>query len=143
IGNDTGAAIMWLDGLRTVRQAGGKVPSGPEWGRAIRKMLMFDDLICNRDRNAGNIMVGPPGELILIDHSRAFITDKELPQKIERVDATLWDRFTALTPADVSRTLGPWLDADAIDAVIERRNRMVDAVNKLVAKNGRARVIIP
>src|SRR5262249_25790278 len=45
IGDDTGAAIMWLDGLRSVKQTGGKVPSGPEWGKAIRKMVMFDNLI--------------------------------------------------------------------------------------------------
>src|SRR3954465_7767278 len=53
IGGETGAAVMWLDAVKSVKQTGGKVPSGPSWGRSIRIMLMFDDLIANIDRNAG------------------------------------------------------------------------------------------
>jgi len=142
IEGDTGAAVMWVDGVRSVKQMGGKVPSGPDWGRPLRKMLMFDALIANDDRNAGNILVGQPGELILIDHSRAFITDLDL-RKFERVDAELWDRMKALTLADLTRVLQPWLDPQAINAIVERRNRMVAAVEKLVAKKSPAQVIIP
>jgi len=140
---ETGAAIMWLDGIKSVKQTGGKVPTGEIWGKALRRMLMFDDLICNRDRNAGNILIGQPGEIVLIDHSRAFIDDKGLPQKLERVDAELWDRMTALTRDDLARTLGAWIDQKAIDAIIVRRDKMVAAVEKLVKKKGRALVVIP
>jgi hypothetical protein len=142
VNGETGAAIMWLGSVRSVKEAGGKVPSGGIWGKPIRKMLMFDNLIANSDRNAGNILLGADGNLILIDHSRAFITDTELVKKVERVDAELWDRVKALTRPDLSRVLGPWLEDDAIDAIIERRNRMVKAVDKLVAKKGAALVII-
>ena len=126
-----------------MKELGGKVPSGGLWGTQIRKMLMFDNLIGNADRNAGNILVGPPGELILIDHSRAFITDKSLPAKVERVDAELWRRVKALTREDLTRALGPWIDDEAIGAIVERRNRIAAAVDKLVAKKGEAAVIIP
>jgi len=143
IEGETGAAVMWIEGPRSVKQSGGVVPSGDIWGKSVRRMIMFDDLICNRDRNAGNILIGAPGELILIDHSRAFIPDKGLPRKIERVDAELWERITALTPADLTRVLGPWIDPKAIDRLVERRRRMIEAVDKLVAKKGRAFVIIP
>jgi hypothetical protein len=84
-----------------------KVPSGEVWGKSIRKMLLFDNLIANADRNAGNILIGSPGELILIDHSRAFITDRRLPNKIERVDAELWERARTLTPEELTRALQP------------------------------------
>jgi hypothetical protein len=140
---ETGAAVMWLEGVRSVKEMGGKVPSGGVWGKPIRKMLMLDNLIGNTDRNAGNILVGPPGELILIDHSRAFITDKKLMSKVERVDGELWDRMKALTRDDLTRALQPWIDGEAIGAIIERRDRMAAAVDQLVAKNGRALVIIP
>jgi len=139
---DRGAAIMWLEGIQSVKQTGGKVPSGPQWGKAARRMLMFDNLIGNPDRNAGNILIGSPGEFILIDHSRAFVARTNI-NKIERVDAELWDRMLALNRADLGRVLGAWLDEGAIDALVTRRDRMTAAVDKLVKKKGRAQVIIP
>jgi hypothetical protein len=142
IEGETGAAVMWLDSPRSVKETGGQVPSGVEWGSAVRRMLMFDDLIGNPDRNAGNILLGIPGELILIDHSRAFVTDTKLPRALQRVDRDLWDRMQALTPDQVRRALGPWLGGKAIEALFERRRRMIKAVDALVAKKGRAAVII-
>ena len=142
IDNELGAAVMWVEGIRSVKQMGGKVPSGEVWGKALRKMLVFDNLIGNPDRNAGNILVGPPGELILIDHSRAFLTSRDLPNQVERVDAELWERILALTKEDLTRVLGPWIDAGAIGAILERRTRMISAVDRLVARKGRALVIV-
>jgi hypothetical protein len=140
---EMGAAIMWLESIESVKQAGGKVPSGPIWGKATRRMLMFDNLIGNPDRNAGNILIGRPGDLILIDHSRAFLATDSLPQKIQRVDEDLWTRMQALTRDDLARVLRPWIDGNAIDAMIERRNRMAAQVDALVKKKGRPLVIIP
>lgn len=142
IDGETGAAVMWLDGVRSVKESGGQVPSGPAWDKSIRRMLMFDNLIGNVDRNAGNILIGEPGELILIDHSRAFVTDCTLRRPIERVDGELWDRLTTVTSGDLQRTLRPWMDDAAVNAVLERRKRMMADVDKLVAKKGRALVII-
>lgn len=142
INGERGAAIEWIPVLKSVKESGGKVPAGPVWGRASRRMLTFDNLIGNHDRNAGNILIGPPGELILIDHSRAFITDTDLPNEIERVDGDLWRRIQALTREDLVRTLGSWMDARAIDAMLERRMRMSRAIEKLAAKKSRALVVI-
>jgi len=143
VDGETGAAVMWIEGPRSVKQNGGVVPSGEIWGKAVRRMILFDNLICNTDRNAGNILIGQPGELILIDHSRAFIGDKKLQHKLERVDGELWDRITTVKPEDLTRVLGPWIDRKAIDAMLERRRRMIGDVDKLVKKKGRAFVIIP
>jgi len=125
LNGETGAAVMWIDGVKSVKETGGKVPSGPAWDQPIRRMLMFDNLIGNPDRNAGNILIGLPGELILIDHSRAFTDDRELPRKLPRVDGALWDRMQAVTPEDLSRTLSPWMDGGAVTAVLERRKQML------------------
>ena len=143
IADETGAAVMWVKGVKSVKELGGKVPSGPEWGKPLRQMLMFDNLIRNIDRNAGNILIGRPGDLILIDHSRAFTTDKKLQNRVERVDAGLWERMQTLTRENLDRALGPWLDEDAIAAIIERRDAMAATIDKLVAKNGRSLVLIP
>jgi hypothetical protein len=39
-------------------------------------------------------------------------------------------------------TLGPWVDEEAIDAMLQRRKRMTDEVSRLVKKHGRALVIL-
>jgi hypothetical protein len=142
IDGEDGAAIMWIPGMESVKQKGGKMPSGGVWGRAIRRMLTFDNFIGNPDRNAGNILIGAPGELILIDHSRAFTEDTTLVRKVERVDADLWGRIQALQPADLERAIGPWIGSDAVRAALERRQNMARAVDKLIKKKGKAAVIV-
>jgi hypothetical protein len=143
IGNETGAAVMWVVGMKSVKELGGKVPTGPDWGKPIRRMQMFDNLILNIDRNAGNILIGGPGDVILIDHSRAFTSGKKLHNKVERVDAELWERMQTLTRENLARALGGWLDEEAITAIITRRDAMAAEVDKLIAKKGRALVLIP
>jgi hypothetical protein len=143
VDGETGAAVMWIDGVTSVKQRGGQVPGGEAWAHAIRRMQLFDNLIGNPDRNAGNILIGQTGEFILIDHSRAFITDQKLPFEFERVDQTLWNRVSALTKADLMDQIGGWIGEKAVDAMLRRRTRMTTIVDKLVAKRGKALVIVP
>ena len=142
ISGDAGAAIMWLDGTKSVKETGGKVPTGPQFGRPLRVMQMFDNLIGNADRNAGNILIDGASNVILIDHSRAFIAGDKLPWKFERVDGELWAKFKTLTSQRLKTSLGQWLDDEAIRAMIDRRDRMVREVDKLTAKKGAAATII-
>jgi hypothetical protein len=127
VNHETGAAIMWVEGVKSVKELGGKVPSGAVWDAPIRRMLMFDSLIGNPDRNAGNILIGQPGDLILIDHSRAFTARRDRPRTVDRVDGELWDRLRAVTPEQLSSTLSPWMDSRAVKAVIESRKQMISA----------------
>jgi hypothetical protein len=106
-------------------------------------MQTFDNFIGNPDRNAGNILVDAANNLILIDHSRAFVERTVLPSKIARVDESLWSAIQALTAEDLRALLGPLLGDRAVSAMIERRKVMQKAIDQLVAKKGRALVIIP
>ena len=142
IDGDAGAAIMWLDGTKSVKETGGKVPTGPQFGRPLRVMQMFDNLIGNADRNAGNILIDLANNVILIDHSRAFIASDRLPWKFERVDGELWAKFKTLTSEQLKTRLGQWLDDQAIRGMIDRRDRMAREVDKLAAKKGAAATII-
>jgi len=143
INGEAGAAIMWLDGTRSVKETGGKVPTGPQFGRPLRVMQMFDNLIGNADRNAGNILIDGASNVILIDHSRAFIAGDKLPWKFERVDGELWAKFKTLTSQQLKTSLGQWLDEEAIRAMIDRRDRMAREVDRLTARKGAAATIIP
>ena len=65
----------------------------------LTRMKMFDLLIANIDRNQGNLIYDADWHLILIDHSRAFITKKDLKgiAPLGRVDRKLWEKMQALT----------------------------------------------
>ena len=60
-------------------------PNTEAWNDQVIRMKMFDNLICNRDRNMGNLLVDASWNLYLIDHNRAFITSKDLPVRMSRV----------------------------------------------------------
>jgi len=143
IEGSTGAAIMWIDGTRSVKDQGGEVPSGPQFAKPIRMMQLFDNLIGNPDRNAGNILFDAANHMILIDHSRAFVEDRKLPFRFERVDATLWAKVKTLTRAQLSGALAKWLDESMIDAMLARRDEVAKQVDDLVKRRGAAAVIIP
>jgi hypothetical protein len=106
-------------------------------------MQTFDNFIGNPDRNAGNILVDAANNLILIDHSRAFVEQTRLITKIERVDESLWRAIQAVTAEDLRVLLNPLLGDRAVNAMIERRTVMKKAIDELVARKGRALVIIP
>jgi hypothetical protein len=143
IDGEKGAAIMWIDGTESIKQRGGQVPTTPAFAKPVRQMQLFDNLIGNPDRNAGNILVDGAGHVILIDHSRAFIESRKLPFPFERVDATLWKKVQALTREQLSGALSTWLTAGMIDAMLQRRDELASRVDGLVKKRSAAAVIIP
>jgi hypothetical protein len=143
IDGETGAAIMWIDGTRSVKQMGGKIPTGPQFGKPIRMMQLFDNFIGNPDRNAGNILIDQANHVILIDHSRAFIESPKLPFPFERVDAPLWTKLQALTHDQLVAALSHWIDDNAIEAMLRRRDEIKSTVDKLVQRRGAAAVLIP
>ena len=94
------------------------------WEMQIARMTMFDNFIGNAGRNRGNMLRDAAWNLILIDFSRAFGVERELYYKMNRIDEDYWDRLERLTRKQLETSLGPWLDADAIDAMLLRRDKM-------------------
>ena len=139
---EMGAAVMWVSPTTSVKQMGGRLSAGRVPGHEVRRMVLFDNLIGNPDRNAGNILVDDARNVILIDHSRAFVTKKNLQTKVERVDEKLWTAIQALTPEALRSTLGPLVGDEAVNAMLERRTRIQAEVDKLLAKKSRPLVIV-
>ena len=132
------AAILWLRPIHSWKEMQDK-PKPAKWVAQVARMKMFDDLICNRDRNAGNLLVDDDWNLFLIDHSRAFIEDKGLAVALEHVDRGLWTKMLAL---DETSLEGPWLDRGAIRAIIMRRDKMKTAIDALVKQKGESAVFV-
>ncbi|MBI2219916.1 MAG: hypothetical protein HYU53_01760 [Acidobacteria bacterium] len=138
----TGAVIMWIDNTRMWRDLGSRKPVTREWSAQMVRMKMFDALIGNIDRNAGNILVDENWTVYLIDHSRAFVAYKEPPAAFAQVDASLWARMKALDATRLHEALGPWVERRCIDAILARRDRMEKAIAKLIAKRGESLVYV-
>jgi hypothetical protein len=137
VNNDTGAAILWLQGVRSW-EAVLPLPKPALWNQQLARMKMFDDLIGNSDRNKGNLLVDAEWHLFLIDHSRAFVPDPKLPQELQTIDRRLWERMLALDEGTLKAQLGRWLDGRQIQGLLRRRDAMKKKIDALVAKQGDA-----
>jgi hypothetical protein len=143
---ELGAAVMWVKPVRSFKEMGGAPTPPPvhqaRWNKQILRAKMFDCLIYNKDPNLGNWLVDPAWNLILIDHTRSFTSDKKFAHSLQRVDSELWQKMRALTEEQLHLTLGKWLDKRAIRGMIERRDMMQAEIDKLVAANGEAAVFV-
>jgi hypothetical protein len=143
---DLGAAVMWVSPTQSFKQLGG-APSPPPahaaaWTRQLSRAKMFDNLIANIDPNLGNWLVDPGWNIVLIDHTRSFTTTRRLVHEMIRVDTDLWARMQALDEAGLQSAVGDWLGKDEIRAMIERRDKMREAIARMVAKSSEAAVFV-
>jgi len=106
-------------------------------------MYVFDELIQNRDRNAGNIVWAPDSKMWLIDHTRAFRLGRDLrnPENLTRVERTIFQKMRALDRAALAEAVGKTLTKDEIDAVMDRRDRLVKLFDQKIASLGEAKVV--
>jgi hypothetical protein len=137
---DLGAAVMWCDGVKSFKDMGG-VPTPPSryigaWVRQLSRAKMFDNLIGNLDPNMGNWLVDPSWNLILIDHTRAFTTDKGLVhKKMDYIDGPLWEKMQALTLESLQSAIGQWVGERELKAMLDRRERMRGDFEKQIRAN--------
>jgi hypothetical protein len=138
-----GALILWLTPTRMWKDVDKTLqPTGDDWRDQVNRMRMFDNLICNRDRNLGNLLIDASWNLYLIDHSRAFITSKDLPVRMSRICRDLWDRMAALDAATLKGALGQWLTGKEIGSMLDRRDRMARTIAEMVAAQGERAVLV-
>ena len=145
IKGELGALCLWAEDVKGWNR---KDPvSGPDpvaWEKQVIRMKLFDQFIGNIDRNQGNLLYDHEYHLILIDHSRAFTTVRNLKRMaaVSRVDREFWERIEALTEEQLQTTLGPWLGRSEIRAVLARRDSMRAHIETLVAQRGQS-VFVP
>jgi hypothetical protein len=146
VDGDRASFQLWIDRTRLLSEVGGEVPPRPhDWARQVRRQRVFDALIANIDRNAGNMLVDEDWNMILIDHSRAFVKN-ETPflDKITAVDRQLYEALKALDEATLNERLRPWLfGKGSVKDLLERRDRIVEKLDRLAAERGEAAVFPP
>lgn len=146
INGNLGAAVMWLDGVKSFKELGGP-PTAPSqfafrWAVQIMSAKMYDNMIANTDPNLGNWLRDDQWNLMLIDHSRSFTTTKNLTHKMDHIARQLWTKMLALDEPTLTKGLGTWLGKNEIRAMLQRRDRMKEEIAKLVAKQGEAAIFV-
>lgn len=145
------AVTWWVDGVlmdEEKRLAREKDNTAPGWPRVRtlghqQVMRVFDELIANADRNAGNQLWTNDGTLWLIDHTRAFRLQRALkkPQRLERCDRSVWKSIQALTIESVTSAVDRTLTKDEIRAVLVRRDLIVKKFARMIETSGEPAIL--
>lgn len=141
----TGSLTWWMDSLMDEgeRLAKKLQPPNPAlWNEDMLRMRVFMELVHDTDRNLGNVLVSPEWRVIMLDFTRAFrlwptIRANELP----RIDRLLLTELETLTGADLATSTKDYLSRGEVDAVIKRRDLIVEHFRARVKQLGEARVL--
>lgn len=138
----TGAMVLWIENTHPWDVKQPPVSPDPEWSHRVSRMRLFDQLVANTDRNAGNLLYDDDWHLFLIDHSRAFTERKDLKGLAvpARIDRKFWNRIDALTAEELETALSGWLSKGELAAMLARREKMREQVKSMVATRGESAV---
>ncbi len=134
---------LWVNGCRVLKDVDQtKVPHPLEWAKQVCRQRVFDNLIANIDRNAGNLLVDDQWNLILIDHSRAFASDKmPFEKEMTRIDKEFFARMKALDEPTLMKTIRPLVLSDSqVRAILKRRDKIVGDLEQLAQQRGEVAV---
>jgi hypothetical protein len=141
---ERGALQLWIEGARPGwHPSEAEQPSDPGlWAMESDKMLVFDVLIGNMDRHEGNVLIDPAGKVWWIDHTRAFGREREIrADRIQRCERRIWEGLKALDAGVTAERLAPYMSPREVDALLERRRRLLELVGKRIAEEGEAEAL--
>lgn len=142
IKGDLGSLQLWVPDCDTYKRLEAKVPQSPGFSQQISRMKMFDNLIFNDDRNAGNFLLDESWNVVLIDHSRAFLDRKNLLKGDHKLpaqyDRKLVERLRALNAEALEAAFDGLLQGRDIDAMLARRDKLLEHHQELVDARGAA-----
>ncbi|HEY7696949.1 MAG TPA: hypothetical protein VIE88_00965 [Vicinamibacteria bacterium] len=140
-----GSLQLWVEGCRRFDEARNDVPGGVAWERTMSRMKVFDNLISNWARSDRDFMVDPDWNVVLIDHSQAFLSTKELSARKDQIpelfDKQLVERLRSLQADFLSVRFGRVLLEPQIRAILARRDALLTLMEKLVSEKGEAAVL--
>lgn len=141
------AFTWWVDDVMMTEQERVKKkiqpPDPSVWNGQMHVLRVFDQLICNTDRNLQNILITGDWNLWLIDHTRAFRPNVELREakNLVRCDRRLLEGMRRLTEESLKRGLNGCLKAGEIRPLLARRDRIVAFFEAEIGKKGEAAIL--
>jgi len=146
---DRGAISLEVEGTvyRELLARNVSLPSDPGQRESFYKALFlrraWDNLLANKDRNEGDMIVTDDWRMYLIDHSRAFSSSKDLfhkPKKgsgrepIRSLPAPFVEKLAALDYDAIKKVVGDYLTKKEIERLLVRRDKILEEVERLKVK---------
>jgi hypothetical protein len=118
-------------------------PDPNAWDNQMYRIRVFDELVYDTDANLTNVQIGNDWKIYRVDFSRAFRRDKNLrnPKNLVRCDRRLFAKLKALDGSELQQKTKGYLDKGAVEAVMARRDKIVDYFQQLIAEKGENEVL--
>ena len=160
-----GALSLWAEtqySLLDVSTQGIKIPESALNRVDDEKYItrLWYCLIANDDPTQQNIKYTEDWRSILIDHSRAFRSDREYTERlvfgvngikknqaddkpflIRRIPRALFENIKALDVAGIQKAVGPYLTRGEIEGVLARKKLILDEIALMIKQNGEDNVL--
>jgi len=142
-----GSLQLWVEDCVTegARRRQDLRPPDPEaWTRQIFNTRLFRQLTYDADfKNLSNLLVDKDFRLWVIDHSRAFRTQKVLQNQdyLRRFSRRHLAGLRALTPEILEEKLGDWLTLGQRESLLARRDLLLAHAERLIAELGEETVL--
>ena len=120
-----------------------KVPNPEDWNDQMYQARVFIQLTYNTDPNLGTFLITDDWELWLIDFSRAFRLHKKLrnPDSLVSIDRRVYDGLKRLNESSLMSELRPYLSTAETNAILPRRDRLLEYFDSKIASLGEGAVI--
>ncbi|HVM74019.1 MAG TPA: hypothetical protein VMT75_00165 [Candidatus Saccharimonadales bacterium] len=118
-------------------------PDSDAWNKQMYKVRVFDELIYDTDANLTNVLIGPEWQIWRIDFTRAFRPEKKLhaPNDLVQCDRRLLESLKALKADDVTAATKKYLTKDQVQALMVRRDLIVERFNQLIKEKGESAIL--
>lgn len=140
IGDHQGAVIDWVDGVLPAFETSPEGFRLDEWEDEVATVWLFDYLAYNIDRTPDNLLITEGFEVHLIDHSRAFQRFLVPMRPLVRFPRRVIDALRHLGEDDFRLALGEFLTREELEALLERRKRVLERVDELLSERADSEV---
>jgi hypothetical protein len=117
--------VMFDEQDRQAKKA--QSPDQNAWNEEYDVVNVFDQLICNVDRNQTNLLIDKQWRIWMIDESRSFRVQKTLkdPGVLKQVDRSLLAKMKTLDKETLKKELAGLATGADIDGLLGRRDLIV------------------
>jgi hypothetical protein len=142
-----GTVQIWMEGTRPevvlIQENQLRPPDPLRWNQQKQIMFVFDNLICNSDRNQGNLLIDRGWNIWFIDHTRAFKRSSKLIylDKLTSCDRRLWSSLRDINDETIQQRLEPYLESQEITKLLTRRRTLVRRIQGMIDKQGEETVL--